>query len=82
MMQSALQKERREIKQVQREAEADSAPTGVHKNWFDPMPQGTTPRPAYSGGEVAGGVRDEGWVEIGTSMCRRHWVTCRISGTS
>ena len=38
MMQSALQKERREIKQEQREAEMDSIPVGLNKNWIDPMP--------------------------------------------
>ncbi len=39
MMQTALQKERRELKQQQREAaEADKAPTGVSRNWTDPMP--------------------------------------------
>ena len=39
MMQTALQKERREIKQEQREAEADSAPVTHHKQWIDPMPE-------------------------------------------
>ncbi|XP_039268020.2 ATP-dependent RNA helicase DHX8-like [Styela clava] len=38
MMQSALSKERREIKQQQRESELDSAPAGLNKNWIDPMP--------------------------------------------
>lgn len=40
MMQGALQKERRELKQAQREAEMDSIPTGINKNWIDPMPDG------------------------------------------
>ena len=40
MMQSALQKERRELKQQQREAEMDSVPAGVGKTWIDPMPDG------------------------------------------
>lgn len=39
MMQNALQKERREMKQIQREAEADAIPTGINKNWIDPMPE-------------------------------------------
>ena len=37
-MQSALAKERRELKQVARAAEMDSIPTGLHKHWIDPMP--------------------------------------------
>ena len=40
MMQSALQKERREIKQIQREAEIEAVPVGLNKNWIDPMPEG------------------------------------------
>ncbi|KAK3108191.1 hypothetical protein FSP39_002888 [Pinctada imbricata] len=40
MMQSALQKERRELKQAQREAEMNSVPTSVNKDWIDPMPDG------------------------------------------
>ncbi len=38
MMQSALQKERRELKQQQREQEMEQAPAGMNKNWVDPMP--------------------------------------------
>lgn len=38
MMQSALSKERREMKQAQRESEMDSIPTGLNKQWIDPMP--------------------------------------------
>lgn len=38
MVQSALAKERRETKQVARAAEMDLIPTGLHKNWIDPMP--------------------------------------------
>jgi ATP-dependent RNA helicase DHX8/PRP22 len=38
MMQSALQKERRELKQVQRE-ESSSVPVGLNKNWIDPLPE-------------------------------------------
>lgn len=38
MMQSALAKERREVKMQQREQEMDSIPTGLNKHWIDPMP--------------------------------------------
>lgn len=38
MMQNALSKERRELKQAARAAEMDLIPTGLHKNWIDPMP--------------------------------------------
>ena len=38
MMQSALQKERREQKQAQREAEMSSAPASLNSQWIDPMP--------------------------------------------
>ncbi|GLH04522.1 ATP-dependent RNA helicase DHX8 [Gryllus bimaculatus] len=38
MMQSALAKERREVKMLQREQEMDSIPTGLNKNWIDPLP--------------------------------------------
>ncbi|XP_035740452.1 ATP-dependent RNA helicase DHX8-like [Vespa mandarinia] len=38
MMQSALAKERREQKMLQREQEMDSVPTGINKNWIDPLP--------------------------------------------
>ena len=38
MMQSALQKERREQKQAQREAEMNSAPVSLNSQWIDPMP--------------------------------------------
>lgn len=40
MMQQALSKERRESKQLQREQELDSIPTGLNKNWVDPVPDG------------------------------------------
>ncbi|KAL0266728.1 UNVERIFIED_CONTAM: hypothetical protein PYX00_009196 [Menopon gallinae] len=38
MMQSALSKERREQKMLQREQEMDSMPQGLGKNWIDPLP--------------------------------------------
>lgn len=40
MMQSALAKERREQKMLQREQEMDSQPQGLNKNWIDPLPDG------------------------------------------
>lgn len=39
MMQSALQKERREQKMLQREQEMDSKPTNFGKDWMDPLPE-------------------------------------------
>lgn len=39
MMQSALAKERREQKMLNREQEMDSLPTGLNKNWIDPLPE-------------------------------------------
>ncbi|XP_055621408.1 ATP-dependent RNA helicase DHX8 [Toxorhynchites rutilus septentrionalis] len=38
MMQSALAKERREHKMLQREQEMDSVPANMNKNWIDPLP--------------------------------------------
>ncbi|GJQ85215.1 hypothetical protein Trydic_g13056 [Trypoxylus dichotomus] len=38
MMQSALAKERREQKMLQREQEVDAHPSGRNKNWIDPLP--------------------------------------------
>ena len=40
MMQTALQKERREIKQIQREADNEGTVVGLQKSWSDPMPSG------------------------------------------
>lgn len=39
MMQSALAKERREIKIAQRESEMDSQPSNLGQNWNDPLPE-------------------------------------------
>jgi len=41
MMQNALQKERREIKQQTRDDEQVSVPASVNKNWIDPLPEGS-----------------------------------------
>lgn len=40
MMQSALSKERRELKQQAREAQADTIPKDIGKMWIDPVPDG------------------------------------------
>nr|XP_029734851.1 LOW QUALITY PROTEIN: ATP-dependent RNA helicase DHX8-like [Aedes albopictus] len=42
MMQSALAKERREQKMLQREQEMDSVPANMNKNWIDPLPEEDT----------------------------------------
>ncbi|XP_034652656.1 ATP-dependent RNA helicase DHX8 [Drosophila subobscura] len=39
MMQSALSKERRELKMLQREQEMEALPTNLNKNWIDPLPE-------------------------------------------
>ena len=44
MMQSALSKERREQKMLQREQEMDSMPQTLNKNWIDPLPEGKKAR--------------------------------------
>ena len=41
MTQSALAKERRELRQAQREAEMDNVPKDINKTWIDPVPGGT-----------------------------------------
>ena len=40
MMQTALAKERREVKQLAREAQADTIPKDIGKMWIDPVPEG------------------------------------------
>ena len=40
MTQSALAKERRELRQAQREAEMDHIPRDIGKTWIDPVPSG------------------------------------------
>jgi len=44
MMQSALSKERREVKQQVREAQADTIPKDIGKMWIDPVPDGMMSR--------------------------------------
>ena len=41
MTQSALSKERRELRQAQREADMDNVPRDINKTWIDPIPGGT-----------------------------------------
>ncbi|XP_076008434.1 ATP-dependent RNA helicase DHX8-like isoform X2 [Genypterus blacodes] len=57
MMQSALSKERRELKQAARAEEMDCIPTGLHKNWIDPMPD-------YEGRQIAANMRGIGAMPI------------------
>ena len=40
MTQTALAKERRELKQAQREEQANSVPKDLGKLWVDPVPSG------------------------------------------
>ena len=40
MTQSALSKERRELRQAQREADMDNVPRDINKTWIDPIPDG------------------------------------------
>lgn len=47
MMQSALAKERRELKQAAREAEMDSIPMGLNKHWVDPLPDSESRSPLH-----------------------------------
>lgn len=48
MMQSALAKERRELKQAAREAEMDSIPMGLNKHWVDPLPDSESESPLHA----------------------------------
>uniref|UniRef100_A0A182UC60 RNA helicase n=1 Tax=Anopheles melas TaxID=34690 RepID=A0A182UC60_9DIPT len=48
MMQTALAKERREQKMLQREQEMDAVPTNMNKNWIDPLPDEDDERTAAS----------------------------------
>ncbi|XP_043867252.1 ATP-dependent RNA helicase DHX8 isoform X3 [Drosophila mojavensis] len=44
MMQSALSKERREQKMLQREQEMEAVPSNLNKNWIDPLPDDDSSR--------------------------------------
>uniref|UniRef100_A0A4W6G9W3 ATP-dependent RNA helicase DHX8 n=1 Tax=Lates calcarifer TaxID=8187 RepID=A0A4W6G9W3_LATCA len=65
MMQSALAKERREIKQAARTAEMDSIPTGLNKHWIDPMPD-------YEGRQIAANMRGIGAMPIDLPEWKRY----------
>lgn len=59
MMQSALAKERRELKQAAREAEMDSIPMGLNKHWVDPLPDSES----EGGPTCPGSPGSSGWGE-------------------
>ncbi|XP_034426608.1 ATP-dependent RNA helicase DHX8 isoform X3 [Hippoglossus hippoglossus] len=65
MMQSALSKERRELKQAARAAEMDCIPTGLHKNWIDPMPD-------YEGRQIAANMRGIGVMPVDVPAWKRY----------
>ncbi|KAM8729641.1 ATP-dependent RNA helicase DHX8-like [Acanthopagrus schlegelii] len=65
MMQNALAKERRELKQAARNAEMDCIPTGLHKNWIDPMPD-------YEGRQIAANMRGIGAMPIDLPAWKRY----------
>ncbi|ESN96360.1 hypothetical protein HELRODRAFT_189215 [Helobdella robusta] len=69
MMQSALQKERRELKQQQREEEQASVPMGLNKNWIDPLPED-------GGRQLAASLRGQG-----VSMEMPEWKRNIMGGT-
>lgn len=48
MTQNALQKQRRDMKQQQREEEMTGVPVGLQKNWIDPLPEDENPMLAAS----------------------------------
>uniref|UniRef100_H2SB51 ATP-dependent RNA helicase DHX8 n=1 Tax=Takifugu rubripes TaxID=31033 RepID=H2SB51_TAKRU len=64
MMQNALAKERREQKQAVRAAEMDLIPTGLHKNWIDPMPD-------YEGRQIAANMRGIGAMPVNLPEWKR-----------
>ncbi|KAM6964405.1 ATP-dependent RNA helicase DHX8-like [Tautogolabrus adspersus] len=65
MMQSALSKERKELKQAARAAEMDLIPTGLHKNWIDPMPD-------YEGRQIAANMRGIGAMPLDLPAWKRY----------
>ncbi|KAM9335989.1 ATP-dependent RNA helicase DHX8-like isoform 3-T3 [Symphorus nematophorus] len=65
MMQSALAKERREVKQAARAAEMDCIPTGLNKHWIDPMPD-------YEGRQIAANMRGIGAMPIDLPEWKRY----------
>uniref|UniRef100_A0A667ZVH0 ATP-dependent RNA helicase DHX8 n=1 Tax=Myripristis murdjan TaxID=586833 RepID=A0A667ZVH0_9TELE len=65
MMQSALAKERREQKQAARAEEMDAIPTGLNKNWIDPMPD-------YEGRQIAANMRGIGAMPVDLPEWKRY----------
>nr|AAH73477.1 MGC80994 protein [Xenopus laevis] len=65
MMQSALAKERREVKQAQREAEMDSIPMGLNKHWVDPLPD-------VDGRQIAANMRGIGMMPNDIPEWKKH----------
>ncbi|XP_054111662.1 ATP-dependent RNA helicase DHX8 isoform X3 [Callithrix jacchus] len=65
MMQSALAKERRELKQAQREAEMDSIPMGLNKHWVDPLPDA-------EGRQIAANMRGIGMMPNDIPEWKKH----------
>uniref|UniRef100_A0A8C5S403 ATP-dependent RNA helicase DHX8 n=1 Tax=Laticauda laticaudata TaxID=8630 RepID=A0A8C5S403_LATLA len=65
MMQSALAKERRELKQAQREAEMDSIPMGLNKHWVDPLPD-------VDGRQIAANMRGIGMMPNDIPEWKKH----------
>ncbi|CAJ0918002.1 unnamed protein product [Ranitomeya imitator] len=65
MMQSALAKERRELKQAQREAEMDSIPMGLNKHWVDPLPDA-------DGRQIAANMRGIGMMPNDIPEWKKH----------
>ncbi|XP_029540182.1 ATP-dependent RNA helicase DHX8 isoform X1 [Oncorhynchus nerka] len=65
MMQSALAKERREVKQCQREAEMDSIPMGLNKHWVDPLPD-------VDGRQIAANMRGIGMMPTDIPEWKKH----------
>uniref|UniRef100_A0A8C0EKL3 DEAH-box helicase 8 n=1 Tax=Bubo bubo TaxID=30461 RepID=A0A8C0EKL3_BUBBB len=65
MMQSALAKERRELKQAQREAEMDSIPMGLNTHWVDPLPD-------VDGRQIAANMRGIGMMPNDIPEWKKH----------
>uniref|UniRef100_A0A8C7L6Z0 ATP-dependent RNA helicase DHX8 n=1 Tax=Oncorhynchus kisutch TaxID=8019 RepID=A0A8C7L6Z0_ONCKI len=65
MMQSALAKERREVKQAQRMAEMDCIPIGLNKHWVDPLPD-------FDGRQIAANMRGIGMMPDGVPEWKKH----------
>uniref|UniRef100_A0A1I8PWI5 RNA helicase n=1 Tax=Stomoxys calcitrans TaxID=35570 RepID=A0A1I8PWI5_STOCA len=68
MMQSALSKERREQKMLQREQDMDAVPTGLSKNWIDPLPDEDSSR------TLAANVRGMGSAPMEVPEWKKHVI--------